>query len=83
MAIDQTVPGVIPVDPTVLRPVARQMDDEHMESFFELLDDLMAYDGELENPVNQTAISQATLDQTDFYYSGAAIRPQATVTCRV
>ena len=30
VAIDQTVPGVIPVDPTVLRPVARQMDDEHI-----------------------------------------------------
>lgn len=30
VVIDQTVPGVIPVDPTVLRPVARQVDDEHI-----------------------------------------------------
>ena len=42
-----------------------RMDDEHMENFFDLLDDLMAYDGELENPVNQTPIPATTLDQTE------------------
>lgn len=44
-----------------------QMDDEHMEGFFDLLDDLMAYDGELEDPINQTPIGASTLDQTERF----------------
>ena len=65
-ATDEQLARIIETADTFHRQMHR-LDDEHLDGLEELLDDLMAVDGELEDPVNQTELTDAQLGQIEYF----------------